>query len=201
MTDKYIGTTIGIYTIIEKTAKKTKDGHALYRCKCGVCGAETITRINEIHQHHDICRHNIKHWTIGRIGQIYNAMVRRCYDAAHKDYRWYGEKGIKICNEWLSTPKSFEEWALNNGYADNLTIDRIDSNKDYCPENCQWISTEENSRKAGKVNWITIDGKTLTGKQWSRELGVGVNRINRIIRQKGMKETIKFISEKLNNLN
>jgi hypothetical protein len=83
--------------------------------------------------------------------------------------------------------------AIKNGYNDNLTIDRINANYDYCPDNCQWIPLIENSRKAGRVNWIDVNGEVLTGRQWSEKLGLGVNTINTALRDYGLIKTIELI--------
>ena len=132
-----------------------------------------------------------------RIEKIFKNMQQRCYNANNKDYKWYGGRGIGIYQEWRDNPKLFEEWAINNGYNDTLTIDRIDEDKDYCPDNCQWISRAENSRKAGRVNWITVGGDTLTGKQWSAKLGIGPNIINTAIRDFGEEKTKELIQAML----
>lgn len=81
-----------------------------------------------------------------RLYTIWCDMKSRCNNLKERSYRWYGGKGIKVCEEWKDFTK-FREWALNNGYEENLTIDRIDSNKDYCPENCQWLTLKENNEK------------------------------------------------------
>ena len=136
-------------------------------------------------------------WKNQRISRIYIAIKHRCYDSKRKDYRWYGAKGIKMCQQWLDNPSEFEKWALENGYADNLTIDRINADKDYTPDNCQWILLTENTRKAGKVNWITVDGITLTGKQWADRLHLGTNVINTSIREYGIDKTKELIAAML----
>lgn len=97
----------------------------------------------------------------------------------------------------MSNPLLFEKWALNNGYHDDLTIDRIDSDKDYCPENCQWISLEDNARKAGKVNWVTVNNETLTGRQWSERFNLSNHTINDYIRKYGVELTTKLIQRML----
>ena len=74
-------------------------------------------------------------------------MKQRCNNPKHTAARWYHDKGIMVCEEWLDY-KNFEKWALENGYADNLTIDRINSNGNYEPSNCHWITLKENSQKA-----------------------------------------------------
>ena len=74
-------------------------------------------------------------------------MIQRCTNPKNTDYEHYGKKGISVCPEWLDF-QNFFEWAVNHGYKDNLTIDRIDSEGNYMPENCQWITHKENSDKA-----------------------------------------------------
>ena len=75
-------------------------------------------------------------------------MRRRCNDTTVINYEYYGSKGIIVCDEWNASYHSFEEWALENGYKEGLSIDRIDTTGNYCPENCRWITRGENSRRA-----------------------------------------------------
>ena len=70
-------------------------------------------------------------------------MKQRCYDVNHKDYHNWGGRGIQICEEWRTNYSSFREWSLNNGYADNLSIDRIDNDGNYEPSNCRWATMKE----------------------------------------------------------
>lgn len=81
-----------------------------------------------------------------RIYRTWSGMKERCYNPKRRAYQWYGAKGIKICDEWLDF-NIFKDWAYKNGYNDNLTIERFDPNKNYCPENCEWITKSENSRR------------------------------------------------------
>ena len=127
-----IGTRIGIYDVLYECDYKTNDGHKLYRIKCAECGWETDIVKSGIKRLSKTCVHigfNGKHidyhtkWSNDRIKNIFKGMKKRCYNENDYNYRWYGSKGIKICEEWLDDPKLFEEWALNNGYQDGLTID------------------------------------------------------------------------------
>lgn len=90
----------------------------------------------------------------------WKGMRRRCNNPKAPKYKWYGGKGVKVCPEWdkpFGGFEAFRDWALSNGYNDDLTIDRIDSNKDYCPENCRWIAQSENTRRAAskphQIEW------------------------------------------------
>lgn len=86
--------------------------------------------------------------------KLYNSwrgMKERCFNKKRKTYSHYGGKGINVCEEWMQSSK-FIDWALNNGYEYGLTLDRVDSNKDYCPSNCRWVTRSVNSRARGKFN-------------------------------------------------
>ena len=199
--DKYVNTDIGIYHVESVCDRRDADGHKLYHAKCRHCGYENDMRLFTI-QHAKMCRHQNRsgrflefkpYWECSRLRDIFKGMQDRCCNPNNKDYYWYGNKGVRVCQEWLNNPQSFEEWALNNGYANDLTIDRIDSDKDYCPSNCRWISLPENTRRAGKVNWITVGDVTLTGRQWADKLGLGLLTIDRYIRDYGLDLTIKLI--------
>lgn len=84
-----------------------------------------------------------------RLHSIFSGMKQRCYNPNTKQYRFYGAKGITICDEWMAADgiKSFVAWALNNGYDNDLSIDRIDPKGSYSPENCRWIPMFENSKR------------------------------------------------------
>lgn len=197
MKDENVGKIMGIYKIYDIYYERAKDGHLQYCVQCIECGYKTNLTLSNI-KTSKICKHTLPTWNNKRISKIFNNMKSRCYNINDKDYRFYGAKGIKICDEWLNNPMDFETWAVNNGYDNNLTIDRIDANRNYSPSNCRWIPLEENVRRAGKVNWITVNDCTLTGKQWSKKLGLGTNTINTAIRQYGIdktKELIKAILE------
>jgi hypothetical protein len=97
----------------------------------------------------------------GRLLHIYSRwlhMVKRCTDSTHKDYKDYGGRGITVCEEWLSYD-NFYEWAMANGYSEDLTIDRIDVNGNYEPSNCRWATRKEQARNTRKN--VFVDGKCL----------------------------------------
>lgn len=91
-----------------------------------------------------------------RIRHIYDGMKQRCYNCNSSNYPRYGGRGICICDEWMGDRgfENFCEWAVNNGYEDALTIDRIDVNGNYCPENCRWITRSSNSSRKRKYGHV-----------------------------------------------
>ena len=150
MTGKY-----GKLTIIECIGKDEKN-YKLYRCKCD-CGNEVIVKgSNLLTGHTKSCGCNKKNqfMTHGfaskdeRLYAIYNSMFHRCYHKNNKGYKYYGAKGIRICDEWQKDIKSFFDFAYSHGYDETKTIDRINSNGNYCPENCRFISKRLNSLRA-----------------------------------------------------
>ena len=107
-----------------------------------------------------------------RLGTLYDHMYRRCYNKESKAYKYYGNRGIKICNEWLMDRKQFYKWAFENGYTADLTIDRIDVNKGYSPDNCRWVTVKEQNSNKRNNRFLTYKGQTLTFTQWEEKLGL-----------------------------
>ena len=195
------GDTVGIFKILREMPRNNS-GHKMFEVQCLKCGKIQTMR------HHDIakvkeCKHlslggyyshpNDFRWTNKRIKHIFSGMKKRCYDRKNKNYKFYGAKGIKIYDGWLSNPQSFERWSLEIGYEENLTIDRIDSSKDYSPDNCRWVTFIDNSRYKSTTRMIEVAGYSLTGRQWADKLNIGPNTINRYMRDYGEDITKKLI--------
>lgn len=125
-------------------------------------------------------------------------MVRRCYQPNCKDYRYYGGKGIGICAEWLKNPLSFYHWfILQPGHGPDATIDRVDPDIGYQPDNCRLVTSRHNARWKSTTIPITANGRSLSGRQWAKELGLGTNYINNYRRQHGKKQTAAFITNRI----
>ena len=131
--------------------------------------------------------------TIKRLNGIYWKMIYRCCNTHCGHYKRYGGRGITICEEWLCKEKvgkytkgwlSFEKWALENGYSDDLSIDRKDVNKGYSPENCRWVTMKVQQNNRRDNHFVTYKGKTQTLTQWCEELNLDYDktqmRINKL---------------------
>lgn len=104
-------------------------------------------------------------------------MKTRCYNPNSKWFKYYGARGVTICDEWLSDSMKFILWAINNGYRDDLTIDRINVDGQYSPDNCQWIPKSEQSNNRTLKHQLTYNGETKSIADWSRETGLQWNII------------------------
>ena len=111
-----------------------------------------------------------------RLYRIHNNMKQRCYNPNNTCWMNYGGRGIKICDEWISIDYenrinsgflNFYHWAMNNGYTDDLTIDRIDPNGNYCPENCRWVDRKFQCNNRGDNHYIYYNGYNFTITIWS----------------------------------
>lgn len=91
-----------------------------------------------------------------RLYRIWVCMKNRCYAKSYHAFKHYGGRGIKVCAEWRNSFETFRDWALSNGYADNLTIDRVDTNGDYCPANCRWATMAEQNQNKRVPNGAKI---------------------------------------------
>lgn len=113
-----------------------------------------------------------------RLYTTWLGMKQRCYDENTETYARYGSKGIKVCDDWINDYPAFAEWARNNGYSDDLTIERIDVYSNYSPSNCTWISHSEQANNRRSTIWVEWDGKRQNLKQWSKELGISYGALN-----------------------
>ncbi len=126
-----------------------------------------------------------------RLRNILSGMKTRCSNPNHKDYKNYGARGIKVCDEWLNDTDLFIKWALNNGYQDNLTIERIDNNGDYNPDNCKWATVKEQQSNTRNNRMLTINGESNTLQQWADKTSLNKTTIHeRIKHNKTNKELI-----------
>ena len=106
-----------------------------------------------------------------KLYSIWVNMRNRCFNSENKSFAYYGGRGISVCDEWNEF-LNFEKWAIQNGFEENLTLDRIDVNGNYEPENCRWISRKEQMRNTRSNHLLTYNGDTKTMAEWAEITGI-----------------------------
>jgi hypothetical protein len=117
-----------------------------------------------------------------RLYKIFHCMLKRCYNENAANYERYGGRGIRICDEWHNNFIAFQKWALSHGYNDTLSIDRINSNGNYCPENCRWANNTTQVRNRRNTATITFHGEKKSVAEWAAILGIKRGTLARRIR-------------------
>lgn len=201
--DKIINKKYGKLTVIkfiertERITKKgTKNGYKYFflcKCECGntkvvewkklksgntkSCGCIRKEKTSQMAMKHNLWQSKL----YTRWHQIKN----RCYNKNYNRYKNYGGRGIVICDEWKNDFKAFYDWAMNNGYKENLTIDRIDINGNYEPNNCRWITNYEQQHNKRNNKLLTYKGETKCIAEWARIMGLSHTILtNRIFKYK-----------------
>lgn len=106
-----------------------------------------------------------------RLYKIYDGMKQRCTNPNYPRSKDYMGRGITICKEWMKSYQSFKIWALNNGYSEELSIDRIDNDGNYCPENCRWVDAKTQANNKRNVKKYEYNGELLSVSEWARKVG------------------------------
>ena len=113
-----------------------------------------------------------------RLRRIHHNMMTRCYNKNSPQFKHYGGKGVIVCDEWKNNVTSFIFWAIDNGYRDNLTIDRIDYNGIYSPENCRWADMITQNNNTSRNRNIEHNGLTMSISNWARLSGISRPALN-----------------------
>ena len=192
------GMKVGRLTVIKQVESRNKTARWLCKCDCGnecvvsrsslknertqSCGCyrdEVRAKLgkNLIQYQKNPRTHGLSHT---RIYKIWDSMKGRC-KYKRPEYKRYAENNIKVCDEWQEKFMSFYEWAMENGYEDGLTLDRIDNSKGYCPNNCRWVTMKEQENNRTNNHLVKINGITKTIAEWSEISGLAYGTIrNRV---------------------
>ena len=190
------GRTFGRLTVLCKLDVRSSSGEVRWQCRCS-CGNVVEVQSHNLLDGHSkscgcLCREHIldvtEKWKTPdekRLATVvFHAMKKRCYDSSSQGFKNYGCRGIVICDEWLNSTRAFVDWALRAGYRRGLTIDRINNDGNYSPENCRWVTrvVQQNNRRTNMV--IEVDGVRKTATEWARKIGIPADRIYYKVRNK-----------------
>lgn len=193
------GKRFGKLTVISYYGVSTKK-QIYWLCNCD-CGNKVYAKTTALtHGHKKSCgclqlecgHLNYKYGCrTNRLYTIWRGMKARCLNTNNTSYQLYGGRGISICNEWLNDFSSFQLWALNNGYADNLSIDRIDTNGNYEPNNCRWATATDQNNNKRNNHYLTIDGEIKTLSEWCKIYKVDREKVKYNLKKYSAKEALE----------
>ena len=177
--------------LVIRRGENTTRGQAQWVCKCDCGNTKQIASASLVKGATKSCgclrkemtkQRGLNNKTHGlskkRLYYEWVGMRQRCtYEKDTKEYANYGGRGITVCDLWMNDFLAFAKWALANGYKDNLTLDRVDNNRGYSPENCRWatVKQQSNNRRTNRI--LEYKGKRLTLTEWSEILGINKNTI------------------------
>lgn len=187
------GQRFGRLVAIERVGT-AKDGQAQWLCQCD-CGNTTVVRAGDLRRGNtQSCgclqkeymesdwnkTHGLAHT---RIYKIWSDMKARCSNPKDTHFREYGARGITVCQEWQDDFMTFYNWSMTNGYTNELTLDRIDNNKGYSPNNCKYATRREQANNRRSNHFLTFNNETHSLSDWSRIMGIKYNALRNRIRR------------------
>jgi hypothetical protein len=182
--------------VLGKSEKRDRSRSFYYSCKCD-CGKIIEVRKDSLfngrvkscgcYTKDRMTKHNLSN---SRLYHIRGGMLARCYNKSNKDFHNYGARGISVCEEWKNSFEVFYNWAITNGYSDNLSIDRIDVNGNYEPSNCRWTTNKQQSRNTRKNHFYTYKGETKTITEWAEIKGIRRDTLTYRIKHNWAEENI-----------
>lgn len=189
----------GRLTAIKMIKRENHKTYWLFKCECGneIVIPFTYVTTGDCKScgcyRKEKCKDNAKrthNMSKTRMYRIWTHMKKRCYDVNAQAYMNYGDRGIKVCNEWKNNFINFYNWAINNGYREDLSIDRIDVNGNYEPSNCRWATIKEQNNNMRRNHWIYYNDEKLTMKQFSEKYNIPYDLVKNRIRYKWSIERI-----------
>ena len=177
------GQRFGRLTVIDRAENNGKK--VMWRCRCA-CGKEIVTRGYNLtsggskscgcYNRSQSAKAHTKHGqTNTRLHRIWRKIKSRCTSPTNSSYKNYGGRGITVCAEWMESFEAFRDWSMSNGYRDDLTIDRENVNGPYSPDNCRWITNQQQQNNRRDNHYITFNGETHTITEWARIYNLSEN--------------------------
>ena len=199
LAENLVGQRFGRLVVIERDKERnTRKTYYYCRCDCGTvksiradslkCGAIRSCGCLKLEQDRINLEANHSHKQSGtRLYEIWQGIKKRCYNPHEPRYARYGGRGVAVCDEWKNDFSAFYEWAVGSGYNDTLTIDRIDNDGDYCPNNCRWASQETQARNRSNNIKIMIGNSTRTLTEWCEIFDLNFEMIYARYKRNGFK--------------
>ena len=168
---------------------ESRNNHTMWLCKCD-CGKQTVVNASNLKRGHTQscgCLNIEKppHKLHGKrntpLYDVWCNIKQRCYNKNNNAYEYYGAENKTVCDEWLNDFQAFYNWAMQNGYKEGLTIERIDGNIGYTPKNCRWATKREQANNRRTNHFVTYNGETHTMAEWARIKEINYNKLKQRI--------------------
>lgn len=198
------GKKFGRLLVLER-ASSNAHGEVTWLCQCDCGNLKIVNSYALVHGHAKSCgcycvertrQANLKHGeTHTRLYRAYTNMMTRCFNSNYKYFNSYGGRGITVCDEWLGENGiiNFLNWAKANGYSDNLTLDRIDVNGNYSPQNCRWATMKIQQNNRTNNARYEYKGQIKTLSEWADYLNVTYGRLQRLLQKRTLEEAVEWL--------
>lgn len=183
-----VGDVFTRWTVIEK-GPPDKWGYTTWVCQCSCGTVKTIAQSELLQGRTKSCgcyrrddaqrKHTVHGGYKDRLYEVWHGMKKRCSPASKDKYPAYAGRGIAVCEEWSNSYERFRRWAVENGYNEKAahnecTIDRIDVNGDYCPQNCRWVNIKTQCNNRRNTIYLTLNQETKSISTWADEIGISI---------------------------
>lgn len=206
LTDMRFDNLVAIRPVGKREGNASRETYWLCKCECGNFCEVTTNKLKSGHTKSCGClrrksktkydKNNPNH---KRLYGIWKGIKTRCFNQNSTEYFDYGGRGITMCDEWRNSFQSFYDWSIENGYVNNLTIDRKDTNGNYEPSNCRWVTMKVQSNNTRKNLLFQINGKTLTMANISEEYCIPYQKLWHMNRKLGKEEFEKYVEKIIKN--
>jgi len=192
------GQRFGMLTVIQETEPLKKCRRFLCKCDCGDVKPHKLIFLTSgqskscgcLRKKTFVARNTFHGKSRTKLNAVYQAMKQRCENPNNVNYKHYGGRGIKVCDEWLNSLMAFYNWAIENGYKEGLSIDRINVDGNYEPSNCQWVSMKKQSRNKRDNVYVEFNGKNQCLQDWAFELNINISSLTKRIRKWGIERAL-----------
>jgi hypothetical protein len=201
------GKRFNMLTVLNEEERHNKQRQFLCRCDCGDIRVHKLILLTSgqskscgcLRKKTFIDRNTSHGKSRSKLNAVYQAMKQRCENPNNINYKHYGGRGIKVCEQWLSSLIVFYNWAIENGYEEGLSIDRINVNGNYEPDNCQWVKMKIQTRNKRDNVFVEYNGEKLCVQDWANRLGINHCTLTKRLKKWGLEKALTTAKIEIND--
>lgn len=201
------GQVFNMMTIIKEVEPRKKQRQFLCKCQCGNIGNYVLVLlVNEqtkscgcLRKSRFLQRNTSHGKSRTKLNAVWQSMKQRCENPNNINYKYYGGRGIKVCEQWISSLIVFYNWSIENGYEEGLSIDRINVDGNYEPNNCRWVSMKIQSRNKTDNIFIEYKGENLCLQDWANKLKINISTLNKRLKKWDLEKALTTPKSEIND--